>query len=201
VSLSLPVSGPLALTGAALSDRLKLVFPPERFTHGFMPAKIDQAAWKQITRRMPFVGLGWTEVAAREDAGRLFDGTSHWTVFLVTRNSAGIAQRYFGDALGPGLFQMVQAAIGVLHGWTIEGSPDGDKGRIGTVAVTRAGNLFAEGIDLDDSAIAGLDLVAKFTLPVPAAVHGDEPDILKTLGIDWQFNGGDFPDVFTTEAA
>lgn len=194
MSLTLIQTGPLARTSLALAERLKLVFPPARFEHAFMPAKITPAEWKSLTRRTPFVGLGWTEIAPRREASRLFDGESHWTVYLVAKNAAGLAARYHGDRQGPGLFQMVQAAVAVLHGWTVE--------EIGTAFVDRAGNLFAEGWDADDVAIAGIDVSVGLTMPIAEALGGTEPDALTALGIVWNFEAtGEYPDVIIKEAA
>lgn len=174
-------SGPLPRTAMALSERLKLAFPEKLFQHQFVPAKLTAADWKQLTRITPFVGLGWNDIEPNPDAGRLFSGESRWTVFLVTKNAQGIGPRYFGDARAPGLFSMVQAAVALLNGFTIED--------VGTAFVTKAGNLYAEGWDTDESAIGGVDVSVGFTLPIGDGVDGIELDDFKTFEITWNFAG------------
>jgi hypothetical protein len=194
---TIAASGPLPGIARALTRRLQLVFPPERFAHATMPARLTPKDWTALTRRTPFVGLGWVAVEGDRDNGRLFRGEVSWSVYLVTKNAGGIAPRYHGDALAPGLFQMVQAAVGILHG---AGLTDADSDLVwGTAMVRRAGNLFAENWE-DDAAIAGIDVDVQIALPVAESVDLATADILATLGIDWQFaDGGDAPDVIHLE--
>lgn len=173
-------TGPLPKTARALTDRLKLVFPPTLFTHRFMPAKLTAKDWMQLTQRTPFVGLGWTEIEPIDTPDRDIRGESRWTVFLVAKNAAGIEARYFGDERAPGLFSMVQAAAALLHGFTIDGA--------GSASVTKIGNLYAEGWDADDSAIAGIDVSVGFDMTLPEAVANIEADWLLTFGIAWTFD-------------
>jgi hypothetical protein len=193
---AIAAAGPLPGIARALARRLQLVFPAERFSHATMPARLTPKDWTGLTRRTPFVGLGWVAAEGDKDNGRLWSGETSWTVYLVTKNAGGIAARYHGDALAPGLFQMVQAAIGILHG-ALLADADGDI-IFGTAMVRRAGNLFAEAWE-DDAAIAGIDVDVRIALPVADSVDLATADILATLGIDWQFDGGDTPDVIQLE--
>jgi hypothetical protein len=183
------VSRHLQLTADAISARLQLVFPPARFQHEMMPAKITAKTWGRLTARTPFIGLGWNTVEGDRDTSRLFRGETHWTAFLVAKNVAGTRLAYVGDRQGPGLFSMVEAATAVLHGWTL---PD-----IGTCFVSRAGNLYAEGWDADDAAMAGVDFTIGCTWPAADPLDGAAGDPLTTLGIVWDFNLTELDDTRT----
>jgi hypothetical protein len=172
-------AGPLVRATQALEARLKLIFPPAKFEHAFMPAKLGKTEWKQLTRRTPFVGLGWNEIEPSKDDGRLFVGPARFTVFLVTKNSSGIRPRYLGDALAPGLFQMVQAAVAAVHGHSVKD--------LGSFMVTKAGNLAAEAWDEDESAIGGVDVDIPMAMPMRSAVQLTDEELAKTLLTEWKF--------------
>lgn len=178
-ALTIVSPGPMQQTMLALRDRLRLVFPERRFQHAIMPSKITPKEWLRLTQRTPFVGLGWAQLDPIRQAGRDFIGRMHWSVYLVTQNSAGTAQLYAGDARAPGLFDLVAAAVAVLQGYTIPG--------VGTVTVTKAGNAFAEGWDADNTAMAAIDLAVNVSLPLADAVSGVSETVLATIGIDWIF--------------
>ena len=192
-TLTLVTPGPLARTAQAITARLQLAFPPGKFQHALVPAKLNEKTLMQMSVKTPYVGLGWNVVEGDKDSSRLFRGETHWTVFLLTKNAAGVAHRYFGDKQGPGLFTMVEACTAVLHGWTEPG--------LGTAFVERAGNLYAEGWDADGLAMAGVDFTITYTLPAGEILAGAASDPLATLGIDWAFNGIDFTETITRTAA
>ena len=179
LNLSLASPGPLQATGIALQERLRLVFPPRRFVHEWMPPRATKEDWKRLLKRMPFVGLGWSDADPIKQVGGQFVGRSNWTVFLVTRNDAGARGLYMGDAQGAGLFDMVHATIGILHGYTIPG--------VGSVQVVKAGNAFAENWDGDGTGMAAIDLSVGLNLNVADAVSGVPETVLATLGISWTF--------------
>ena len=174
--------GPLALIARALQARLQLVFPATRFQHDIVPAKITPEIWKQLLRRTPFIGLGWNAVSNQLD-GRLFEGLSSWSVFLVIKNPASVPARYFGDTQGAGLFLLTQAAIGVLNGYTIEG--------FGSVRVRQAGNVYAESWDDDAAAvIVDLDVTTTLALPELVSAPGDLNEFSAMMA-EWNFGGAD----------
>jgi len=177
--LTIVSPGPLQQTGAALQARLRMVFPERRFVHAWMPPRVGKSDWNRLLRRMPFVGLGWSDADPIKATPRLFTGASGWTVFLVTQNVSGARGLYYGDAQGPGLFDMVHAAIAILHGHTIAG--------VGTVNVRKAGNAFAENWDGDDTAMAAIDLDVGMTLALADAVSGVPETVLSTIGIEWSW--------------
>ena len=174
--------GPLAAMGDALTARLQLVFPPAKFSHEVVPAKLDAREWKTLTRRTPFVGLGWNDIDNAAGA-RLFDGVARWTVFLVTKNPSNARSRYWGDALAPGLFSMVHGAVAGLNGFSMPG--------LGSASVMRSSNLYAEGWDDNDMAMAAVDVTVTlsfgladiFSLP-------DGLDDFMTEATTWAFDTG-----------
>lgn len=174
--------GALECIGDAIAERLRIVFPPQRFEHAVMPSRVDASTWGKLLRRTPFIGLGWADLDPVRGAGRLFHGTSAWTVYLVVKNPAGARERYWGDRQGPGLFVMVRAAVGILHGHTIEG--------VGTIQVIKSGNAFAEGWNDESYAMAAVDCAVGTTLPLAEQIKGVEEDALARLGISWTFEGG-----------
>lgn len=179
-ALSILDPGPLQLMGDALTTRLKLVFPPARFQHDIVPAHLNAKEWRRLTHRTPFIGLGWNDIEANPEGGRPFDGHARWTVFLVTKNARGTHERYWGDALAPGLFAMVHAAIAVLNGYTI---PD-----IGTAEATRSANLYAEGWDDDAMAMASIDLSVGISFGLADILSAPaDMGLFHTLGISWDF--------------
>ncbi|MDA8049966.1 MAG: hypothetical protein M0002_08170 [Rhodospirillales bacterium] len=182
-SVAMVDPGPLSRIGRAVQARLQLVFPLAKFEQQFMPAKLGPAEWKSLMRRTPFVGLGWADVEANRDAGRLFAGESRWSVFLATRNTGSVGARYFGDAQGPGLFPMVQAAVALLHGWTIPA--------IGTAMVSRAANVYAEGWE-DEAAMAAVDFAVATEITVAGALTApDDLGLFQKLGVTWNWDGED----------
>ena len=191
-SLTLVTPGPLSRTAQAITARLQLAFPPGKFQHALVPAKLNEKTLLQMSVKTPYVGLGWNVVEGDKDSARLFRGETHWTVFLLTKNAAGVAHRYFGDKQGPGLFTMVEAATAVLHGWTVPG--------IGTAFVERAGTLYAEGWDADGLAMAGVDFTIGATWPAAEVLAGAASDPLQTLGIEWDFNAISFDETIRTAA-
>lgn len=177
--------GPLVRIGRALEERLKLAFPPAMFEHGFVPAKLSKGEWEQLTRRTPFVGLGWNEVEPDKDSGRLLTGDTRWTVFLVNRNAGSIGGRYFGDSLAQGLFHMVQAAMALLHGHTVDG--------LGTFMVTKAGNLYADQWETGQMAIAAVDVDMRLALPMRSSILLTDLELAKTLLTEWKFQATPSP--------
>jgi hypothetical protein len=181
MALTITDPGPLQLMGDALIARLKLVFPETKFQHETVPAKVDANQWRKLTQRTPFIGLGWNDAEAGHNGGRPFDGQARWTVFLVTKNIRGTRERYWGDALAPGLFRMVHGAIAMLNGFTIPG--------VGTAEVTRAANMYAEGWDDNDMAMAAVDLTVGLTIDLANSVSPpDGLDPFHNLGISWDFD-------------
>lgn len=181
--------GPIAAIGLALAERLKLAFPPEKFEHHFVPAKLDGAVWAKLLRRTPFVAVGFAAVEGnRGGSSSLFTGTTGWTIFLATRNERGPRERFFGDSMAPGALQMAQAAIVVLHGYRLLVDGVG----VGTVNVQSAANSYAEDWKDDAVALVTLEALVPVSLSVPAVLGGDDvvPGSIDGAVITWSFDGG-----------
>ena len=174
--------GVLQLTGDAITARLQLVFPPARFQHSFIPAKLTTPVWSRLTTKTPFVGVGWNALEGDKEQSRIFDGESTWTVFLCTKNASGHRPRFFGDQQAPGLFSMVHAAVAVLHGWTLDG--------VGTGFVDRAANAYSDGWDMDDMAIASIEFRMGASLTVGDALTGVDVEPHATIANSWNFGDG-----------
>lgn len=171
--------GPLQLIGSGLIKRLHLAFDPKLFVHAMMPARLTPQAWTELTRRTPFIGLGWNELRQAPDLARQFRGITRWTVYLVTRNASGEQGRYFGDAQGLGLFNLVQVATAMLHGVDIAG--------IGTASVTSAANAVAEGWEGGNAVIAALDVEVPIDLSPRGVLASLSIDDFITDAITWDF--------------
>lgn len=188
--MPLPATTVLHATLAALQAQLALVFPPAQFIQVILPPKLTAPAWRELTRRTPMIGIGWNSVTPLQPPSRILTGTTRWSVFLVVRNQAGPAPRFLGDALGPGLFDLVSAAAGVLHGHTIPG--------IGTAFVTGVSNTVGMDWDMEDLVLACLDLDVGATLPTASSLVAQTGEgILKELGITWTVP--DAPDAAVSE--
>ena len=175
--------GPLAATAAAIQERLQLVMPPRRFEFGWVPPRLTPKNWLELTRRTPFVGIGWYDISPTKSPTSQFVGVSGWKVFLVSKNVAGTKGVYLGDSQGPGIFDMIRASVAVLHGCKIHD--------VGAVQVTGVSNMHADEWGSDDMALAVVDLQVNLSLSLASTVTGVLEDVLQTIDIVWSW--GDPP--------
>jgi hypothetical protein len=173
------LAGPLHRQQQVLRARLELVFPPARFAHEMVPAKLSPSIWATLVRRKPFVGLGFTGFTPRQESGRVLDGEAIWDLFMVVSNLRP-AERMLGDAQGPGGFGMAGVAVLALHGMTIGGEEPAAAG--GTVRVTGITNGFFEGDADDQSALIRIGLAVGLQWRQPL----DLDDFLRTRVV-WDF--------------
>lgn len=136
-----PVSpDPLSAVATALLAQIGSLFPAASFEQRMMPAQLTLKNWTELSRRMPFVGLGWegfTPTAPGTPGGA--SGTAHYSLFLAVKNANGAGARYFGDGVGLGLFAMASVAIAGLHRWKMASS--------GTVLVQKVMHGALDGAD------------------------------------------------------
>ncbi len=186
--VSLRSPGPVIQIGEAISARLKRVFPETKFEHAFVPAKLDAAQWIKLLRRTPFVGLGFADIVPKPESGQQFIGHVTWAVFLATRNESGPRQRFYGDAVAPGVLQMMQAAVGMLQGHTLR---DGDT-KLGSVFVAHAANAYAEDWKDDTLAMVQLGLSVAITFGLVDVIDGEDTwaATLESTQVKWSFDGG-----------
>jgi hypothetical protein len=170
--------GPIHAAAEALRQRLEAGFPPPRFHHELLPAPLTARVLAELaSRRTPFVGLAFLGVQPAASQPRKYQGRMRWGVYLVASNTAARG-RLLGDRLGPGLAQMVHAAIITLHGWTLAGERDGG---LGTISV--------QGVESTDGAEWAKDntVCAAMTLDLDATFTAATADELERLASSWAF--------------
>lgn len=123
-------AGPIHTAAAAIAARLLAAFPASRFQHEVLPAAMNLKLMSELaSRRTPFVGLAYLGHRALPASGRMLSARLRFGVYLVASNPASRG-RLLGDQHGPGLAQMVHAAIIGLHGWSIAAERDAGAGMI-----------------------------------------------------------------------
>lgn len=175
--------GPLGAIALGIRARLELAFPPAKFSFQWMPGRVDKKVWMELTRRMPMIGIGFTGLEAPQTTS-FYAGSSHWMVYLATRNSNGAEAVLFGDKFAPGQLQLAEVAASLLHGFLVPCE--------GMARVQEVANSYVE--DYED---AGLSITAiSLNVPVdlsPPRVWGDERLTATGLSgetIQWSFDGG-----------
>ena len=186
-TFSIAMPGPIAAMGEAIAARLRFAFPPAKFSHDFVPARLDDPLWQRLLRRTPFVGLGFVQLEPHNSSSRAFVGAAHWAVFLVTRNEAGPRPRFFGDKLAPGVLQMMQVGVALLQGHTLFGE---DGSAIGTIAEVRAENSYAETWKDDTAAMVMLTFAVPISFGVTEALADVDVGLLDGAGVAWSFDAG-----------
>ncbi len=181
MALSAISPSPLERTYAGLAELLRAAFPPAKFMHQVVPAKLTRTNWPDLTRVTPFVGLGWDGIRRTRD-GQLWIGVSRWSVWLTVSNSGSDQARLLGDGQGPGLATMTTLAVAVLNGRTIPG--------VGSVSAAE-GNAAIVELEGENRATAlvslevGLDLALDSVIEQPA----DLGEFLR-MGLTWNFKPG-----------
>ncbi len=173
-------AGPIHTAIAGIETRLKAAFPPVRFTHELLPAPMTRATMAELaSRRTPFVGLAFLGLKPAPNTARLPSVKLNFGVYLVVQhpNSRG---RTLGDLQGPGLAQMVHAAVCTLHGFTIAGERDAG---VGSIEVGDVDNTDGAEWAKDNTACAAL------TLTLPATFTTSDPDTLQSILATWTFGG------------
>jgi hypothetical protein len=194
----------LQAIACGLAGQLALAFPPRQFDFQLVTGPVTKAVMQRLTRRLPALALAWLGVVPDRENGRVFYGTSRWTLLLITQNEGGPQARLFSDALAPGLFAMVDAASIALQGFEIS-APAGDGAAAttpwcaeGAVIVTDIENVAAEGWEDGGLATATLGISVRFAADfAPGAAW--QADSFDTLGIAWDFGStpDDFADTWT----
>lgn len=185
--MALSTIGPLHVNTRALQARLETLFDPRLFRHRMVPARLDAATFAKLVDRIPFIGLGWSGVKPSAMNGRTFSGNGQWSVLLITQNQASVEGQYLGDAVAPGLFDLVHVATIGLQGWSLV-APDGARG--GMVQIRSIQNSFADGWAKENAAIAlvEFDILYEDDPPADWIAEGVSPNPVN-LAIDWQFDG------------
>ena len=169
--------GPLATIGRALRDRLTQVFPENKFTFGWMPARVDADVWSRLTRRTPFIGIGFNRFYRVQTTNSL-NVVTEWSLYLATKNESGQEALLFGDKLAPGLFSLLQVAASAIHGFTIPGQ--------GSVQVMESTHAFVEGIKDDSLGVGTVELTVGADATVAQVIEIAAGDLSSQV-IQWQF--------------
>jgi hypothetical protein len=171
-------AGPFGAAQDAIVARLKAAFPPGRFQHEIMPARVNEKVWRKLVKQPAFVGLGWVGFKPDEAAGQPLQGAARWTLYLVVKNGACEQAKLRGDRYAPGLLAMLRVGIATLHGWTI---PD-----VGPASIAGTSHAFHPELDEEDIALHLVDVVVRMTIDDREALAA-LPDFLR-LGEAWTFD-------------
>lgn len=173
-------AGPIHAAVAGIEARLKAAFPVVRFQHELLPAPMTRVLMAELaSRRTPFVGLAFLGLKPVPPLARLYSAKLNFGIYLVVQNPKS-RERMLGDRQGPGLAQMVHAAVCTLHGFTIAGERDAG---VGSIEVGDVDNTDGSEWAKENTACAAL------TLNVPATFTTSDPDILQTIAATWTFDG------------
>lgn len=172
--------GPLQRTAKAIDALLDPAFPAKWFAREPVPPRMSSDAWKRLTRRTPFVGIGWGGWRPSERCGNFFAADALFSALLVVAEKT-VALRQSN------LMGMVQVAVAALHGVRIGADAD----TLGTLMVRDVEQTYDETMADEDQAIA------RITVSVNTGILSDPgridalADFLR-LGVDWS---GQFPDL------
>lgn len=139
---------PISTLQSAITARLREYFTG-KWTIEAVPAPLTLGEFRSLTGSTPWIGISWTEFAPDAGATRSLKGRVTFRLTICVKHP-GRAGRFAGDRLAPGLYGSSSTAAIVLHGHTVDGW--------GTLLVTRAAQVFADGYADDTIAIAALDV-------------------------------------------
>lgn len=169
-------SAPIRLMEPAIVDRLRLAFPAKTFAIERVPQTLSIKEFERLARLAPFIGLAWTGFKPDGAAGRMTKGDMLWRLILIFKASSTNEMRFKGDTRGLGLDAMIDVAVVLLHGWTIDG--------IGKCQVTLANSVIADGWLDDGVVIAQVDFAVSFAATPAIFALKTAEDFLR-LGITW----------------
>ncbi|WP_145994555.1 hypothetical protein [Gluconobacter frateurii] len=112
--------GSLAVAFGTIRKRLEELFDPAVYEHAVIPPRATLADWKELTRRMPMVGLGFMGCPPAQRVGANFRGDAQFYLVLLTRQQPGL-EAYFGDGTLPGILGLSAVAALGLHGMKVKG--------------------------------------------------------------------------------
>ena len=171
--------GVLAVSARALKERLTRFFPAPQFALELMPAAMTPTVWKQLTQRLPFVGIAFQGFAIPGSSGTSPRIEQQWQLQLVVAASTP-ELRLLGDKRSPGVMNMAAVAALALHAWSIDDVGTvfcGDAVSLGGqflqavfgIPVTIGTTLIADEASAALPDFAGLNLIWDFTPQLPDA--------------------------------
>ena len=182
--------GALACIGRALRQRLEVAFTPNKFTHQWMPSRIDRDVWQKLARKTPMVAIGFNRITRVQTISQL-NAMSEWTIYLATMNETSPEAVLFGDKFAPGQLALAEVAASILHGWTVLG--------LGSIQVTEGSNAFIEDYKADGLAITAIDIGVPVDLSLSKVLTGDAVAAgqIAASTIQWAFGGDTLTDLIT----
>lgn len=185
-------TAPIRLTEPHLVARLRLAFPERAFEIQRCNPTMTVREFERLARLSPFIGIAFTGFKTASSSGRRLDGVMNWRLILIVKIS-DLERRFKGDPRDIGMDAMVDVASVLLHGWTIDD--------VGSVSVSNANAVFADGYEADDVSIVQIDFEVAYSAS-PAALALKTPGDLEMLAINWLAVDGDAagaspPDVST----
>lgn len=173
-------AGPIHAATAGIEARLQAAFPTNRFQHELLPAPLTPKLMNDLaSRRTPFVGLAFLGFKPAPATSRLMSVKLRYGVYLVASHPQSRG-RLLGDRQGPGLAQMIHAAVCTLHGHTVAGA---GQEAVGSIDVGDVDNTDGSEWAKDTTACAAL------TLELSASFTTSAPDILQSVAATWTFDG------------
>ena len=144
-----------------------------------VPLPLTLKEFARIVQSLPWIGIGWTQSDPGSEAGRLPIYRHDLQLVFIMRNQVG-PNRFFGDALGPGLYPSIDAAARLLHGRAIDD--------IGTLTVGKTSQAYSDAYGEMDLAV-GLIEFSAFSSLSPVRSLDDLPDFAR-LAATWDFDQG-----------
>lgn len=173
-------AAPINAMEAAITDRLRLAFPPKLFKIERVPAVLTINEFESSVLLAPFIGLAWMGLQPDRDNGRQFQGIANWRLVLIVKAKNSLVTRFKGDRFDIGLDAMIDVATVLLSGCSFD--------NIGTSTVTRAEAIYADGWGDKATVLAQVDFDVRFVSPL-SLFKIKTLDDLKSMGVTWITNG------------
>jgi hypothetical protein len=145
----------------AIEARLRLAFAADKWHFEIVPDPMTVQEFERLTGMTPMLALAWRKFT-QSAQGRAPSGDVTMGLTVIVKNQAGRPGRFYGDALGPGLFPAVRAAITMLHGYSVGGN-------CGTIDVGEAAMTYAEGAANMALAMARIEMTCFVKFPPETA--------------------------------
>ena len=171
----------IATQDELIAQRLRIAFPEQIFKLERVPTAMTIKEFNRLARMTPFLGLAWQGMNVGNGARNLA-GKMQWRLFLLTATSSTLEARFKGDARGVGLDAMVNVAAALLNGVSF---PDA-----GTLGVTKANAIVADGFTDDNIAVAQVDFDFSFCTS-QNDLELETADDFEALGVTWSLAASD----------
>lgn len=161
-------------------DRLRKVFPAQKFQMDRVPSVLTINEFERLTRQSPFIGLAFTGMRPDANSGRHLLAKFQWRLVIILKATGNPDRRFKGDSRDIGLDALVDVATAILHGHTV---PD-----IGRCAVTGTEAVYAEGWGDMATVLAHVNFEVSSTLNA-TDLQLETPDDFKGINATWMLEG------------